>query len=690
MNRILLRMIRHRKFVILLCLVLLIPAVLGLIHTKTGYDLFSYLPEETEAIRGEEILKEEFGHGALSLVVTQGLTAREQAALEEQMKTIEHVDTVLGYESLVGTSIPSLFLPDTLRERMERGDARLSAVFFDEAASTEETMHAVEDLRAQAGESTYISGLAAVTSDLMTLVASQEGICILLAVLAVLAVLLVTTDAFLLPFVLLGAMALSIVFNMGTNFFLGEISFLTRAVASFLQLGLTLDYGIFLWHAYRENIIRIEDRDLAMAEAIHETFSSILGPGLTTMACFTALCFMSFALGRDLGLVMIKGIVFSILGTVTWLPCAIRLLDGAIEKTGHRAFLPSAAGMARFVLRHTRALAICLVLVLVPALYGSSRLSPGFEQAGTVPDTAPSGIARQKLQETFGISTSHLLLVDSALSQKETIRMTEHLEAVDGVQSVLGADAILGIGVPVSFLPEHLLSGLNGEQHRLLLVQSALRPASEEMQRQMDALLQITEAYDAHGILVGEAASTRELMNLSSRDFRRTALIALLAVFVILLLAERSVLLPIVQLLIIGGAVACNLSLSLLMPPDLPFYAPVFACAIQLGFAADLTILLTNRYVTMRKEGRMRREAAYEALSASAPSILLGGLGLFAATFGTAVYSSVSGIASLCALLARGAIISMIFVLFLLPPLLIVADPLIVPTTLGMRNGHRA
>jgi len=678
-------LVRHRLLVVILCLALMIPSVLGMAATKTKYDLLYYLPQDLDTVRGQEILLEDFGKGAFSLLVTEGMNIREQAEMENAVKEIPHVDSVIGYASLTKGLIPLEIIPRELRDKFNRGDCMLTAVFFDEGSSSEETMEAIEKIRKTAGEKCFVSGLSAVVTDTKKLVEEQEGIYIAIAVALCALVLTLTMDSFLLPLIFLSCIGISILWNMGSNIVFGEISYITKAVAAVLQLGVTLDYSIFLWHSYKEQKELAEDRDEAMAEAIRLTFTSILGSSLTTIAGFVSICFMSFTLGRDLGIVMSKGVVMGLLGTVVLLPCVIRLLDRAIEKTSHKPLLPNVRGIGRFVAKHYKALAVALVVLAVPAFYGYSHVKVYYDMSKVMPETLPSVIANNKLNETFDMASAHLILVDADIPQAEVRKMTEEMRRVDGVKDVIGVDSLLGSEIPESILPKDVLSLIKGDRYQLMLVNSAYVTSSDEVNAQIDALNGILKKYDEGGMLIGEAPCTKDLISCTDHDFTVVSLISMIAIFVIILLVQKSLSLPVLLVAVIELAIAANLCVPYFTGTELPFVGPILISTIQLGATVDYAILMTTRYKQNRLAGLARKEAVEKAVSSAAQSILVSGIGFFAATYGVGLYSNVAIISSMCRLIARGALMSVAVVLLLLPAVLLLLDKLIVHTTLDMK-----
>ena len=678
-------MVRHRGIVVILCLLLLIPSILGMAATKTKYDLLYYLPQDLDTVKGQKILLEDFGKGAFSLLVTEGMSIPEQQNMENALKEIPHVDSVIGYASLTKGMLPVEIIPEEIREKFSRGDCMLSAVFFDEGSSSEETMEAIEQVRKTAGEKCFVSGLSAVVTDTKKMVEDQEAIYVGIAVALCAVVLMITMDSFLLPIIFLACIGVSVLWNLGSNYFLGEISYITKAVAAVLQLGVTLDYSIFLWHSYKEQKEKTGDKDEAMVEAIHLTFTSILGSSLTTVAGFVSICFMSFTLGRDLGIVMSKGVVMGVLGTVVLLPCVIRLLDGAIEKTSHRPLLPDVGGIGRFVTKHYKVLAVILVIMIVPVFYGYAHVNVYYDMSSVMPQELESVIANKKLEETFNMATTHLLLVDSDVPQQDVRNMTEEMQQVDGVRSVIGIDSLLGAGIPESIVPKDVLGMVKSDRYQLMLINSAYVISSDEVNAQIDTLNGILKKYDEGGMLIGEASCTKDLIACTDHDFTVVSLISIVAIFVIILLVQKSISLPVLLVAVIELAIAANLCLPYYFGQQLPFVGPILISTIQLGATVDYAILMTTRYKRNRLSGMDRKEAVQNAVSSAAQSILVSGLGFFAATYGVGLYSRVDIISSMCRLIARGALLSVAVVLLLLPAVLLLLDKLIVHTTADMR-----
>lgn len=686
MNRMAKWLVKHRVVVVIICLLLMIPSIMGMTATKVKYDLLYYLPQDLDTVKGQEILMEDFGKGAFSLCLTEGMTEAAQAGLEEAVRQVPHVESVIGYASILRGALPAEILPDEVREVFQKEDMRLMAVFFDETSSAEGTMEAIETIRRIAGERCFVSGLSAVVTDTKALVEEQEGIYVAIAVALCCLVLMMTMDSFLLPLIFLCCIGVSILWNMGSNCFFGEISYITKAVAAVLQLGVTLDYSIFLWHSYKEQKGLTEDKDEAMARAIGQTFTSILGSSLTTVAGFVSICFMSFTLGRDLGIVMSKGVILGVLGTVSLLPCVIRMMDRAIEKTSHKPLLPDVGGIGRFVVKHNKALCALLIVACIPAFYGYNHVDVYYDMSSCLPETLASVKANEKLADAFDVSTTHLALIDSDVAQKDVCAMADEMAAVDGVQQVLCLDSLLGPGIPESILPDETVSLLKSGSYQMMLISSSYVISSDAVNEQIDQLNAILKEYDKGGMLIGEAPCTKDLIACTDHDFKVVSVISIAAIFVIIALVLRSVSLPVFLVAIIELAIALNLCIPYYTNTTLPFVGPILISTIQLGATVDYAILMTTRYKQGRCSGKDKKTTVGEAVASSAQSVLVSGIGFFAATFGVGLYSNVDIISSMCRLISRGALCSVVVVLFLLPALLLAADGLIVHTTLNMKN----
>ncbi|QNM05467.1 efflux RND transporter permease subunit [Qiania dongpingensis] len=680
--------VKYRIPILILAVLLLVPSAVGMAKTRINYDMLNYLPEDMDTVKGQDILMEDFGKGAFSFVIVEGMPEKKVAELKAKIEQVEHVDTVLWYDSILDLSVPMDLLPDKLYRAFNSGDATMMAVFFDSSTSSDETMGAIQAVREVTGEQCFVSGMSALVTDLKELCEKEEPIYVGIAVLLACAAMMIFMDNFLIPFVFLISIGMAILLNMGTNYFLGEISYLTKALSAVLQLAVTMDYSIFLWHSYSEQKRRRTDRKKAMAVAIKETLTSVIGSSVTTIAGFIALCFMSFTLGRDLGIVMAKGVILGVIGCVTTLPALILVLDKPLEKTMHKSLIPKADKVAGFVTRRFPIFLVLFVLILIPA-YGGYKKTNGevyYDLSVSLPRDMDNIIANTKLQETFQVGSTHMILADSSLSQKETKAMIKEMEDVDGVKYVLGMDSVVGSLVPEEMIPESISSILKSDKWELLLVNSEYKTASNEVNDQIDGLNAVLKKYDKNGMLIGEAPCTKDMIEVTDTDFKVVNAISIIAIFFIIAIVEKSISLPFILVAVIEFAIFINLGLPHYTNVSLPFIAPICISTIQLGATVDYAILMTTRYKSERYSGLDKKTAVGNALAASIPSIIVSALGLFAATFGVACYSDIDMISSLCNLMARGAIVSMFCVILILPAMFMLFDRVICATSIGFRK----
>ena len=683
--------VKFRVPILVLAIVLMIPSALGMIATRVNYDMLDYLPDTMDTVIGQEELLEDFGKGAFSLIIVEDMRPKDVAGLCDRLEEVDHVQSVVWYSTLADVSVPMELLPDALYDEFNSGDATMLAVFFDSATSADVTMDAIREIRAIAGKQCFVSGMSALVTDLKDLCEREEPIYVALAVVFATLAMLLFLDGWLVPFVFLASIGMMILLNLGTNYFFGEISYITKALSAVLQLAVTMDYSIFLWHSYNEQrTLRGDPRD-AMAYAIHETLTSVIGSSITTVAGFAALCFMTFTLGRDLGLVMAKGVIFGVIGCVTVLPSLILVLDKPLQKTKHKSLLPDMKKFAAGVLKRFPVFLILFVLLIPPALYGYERTNGEvyYDMGQCLPEDMEYVIANTRLSEEFNIASTHMILTDATLPGKTVRRMTEEMEKVDGVKYVLGLESALGSRVPEELLPQSVRSVLKSDRWELLLVNSEYKVASDDVNEQIDALNAILKRYDPTGMLIGEAPCMKDMIETTDRDFQVVNAVSILAIFVIILLVERSISLPFILIAVIEFAIFINLGLPHYLGQSLPFIAPICISTIQLGATVDYAILMTTRYKTERLGGVGRRASVVTALATSIPSIIISGMGLFAATFGVAVYSDIDIISSMCMLMARGAVVSMLSVIFILPALLMLCDRVICATTLGMQGAFK-
>ena len=680
--------VRYRIPILVLALALMVPSVLGAAGTRINYDMLDYLPGDMETVAGQEELLEEFGKGAFSFLILEDMPAKDAAAVKAGVERVEHVDTVLWYDSIFDLAVPMELLPEELYRAFNTENATMMAVFFDTSTSSDLTMDAIREIRSIAGEQCFVSGMSALVTDLKDLCEREEPIYVGLAVALACGAMLLLLDSWMIPFVFLASIGMMILLNLGTNYFMGEISYITKALSAVLQLAVTMDYSIFLWNSYNEQRRLHDDSREAMAAAIQATLASVVGSSITTVAGFIALCFMSFTMGRDLGIVMAKGVLLGVLGCVTVLPAMILVFDRPLQKTRHRALIPDTRRFAGGVVK---AFPVCLVifaLAVPPALAGYNRTNSEvyYDMGQCLPEDMAYVIANSKLSEEFDVASTHMLLVDAGLPAREVRAMTEEMEAVDGVRCVLGLESAIGPRVPEELLPESVTALLKSDKWELLLINSSYKVASDEVNGQISRLNAILKRYDPSGMLIGEAPCMKDMIETTDRDFKVVNTVSIIAIFLIIALVEKSFTLPFILIAVIEAAIFVNLGLPHYLGQSLPFIAPICISTIQLGATVDYAILLTTRYKAERMGGADKRGAVHTALATSIPSILVSGTGLFAATFGVALYSELDIISSMCMLMARGAVVSMVSVIFALPALLLLCDRLICATTAGMKQ----
>lgn len=683
------KVVQLRVPILVLAVLLLIPSVFGMAKTRINYDMLTYLPEDMETMVGQDALMKDFGKGAFSLIVIEDMQPEDVSRLRKSIESVDHVDSVIWYDSLMDVSIPMELLPEKVYKAFNAGNATLMAVFFDSSTSADVTMNAVAEIRDICGRQCFVAGMSALVLDLKNLCEKEEPVYVALAVVLAAAAMTLLLDSWLAPLVFLACIGMMVLLNLGTNVFFGEISYITKALAAVLQLAVTMDYSIFLWHSYNEQLrIHPEDHKEAMACAIHQTFTSVLGSSITTVAGFIALCFMSFTMGRDLGIVMAKGVILGVVGCVTVLPAMILLLDKPLQKTKHRCLIPDMTKASKGLLKIAPVLLVVFVLIAFPAWYGYQKTNDEvyYDMGECLPKDMEYVIANSKLRDQFDIASTHMILADASTPEKDVRAMCREMESVEGVKTVLGLETLVGEDVPLEILPDHLRQILESDRWKLLLIVSEYRAASDEVNEQITALNGILKKYDKGGMLIGEAPCMKDLIETTDHDFAVVDAISIAMVFLIIFFVAKSVTLPILLISVIEVAIFINLGLPHYLGSTLPFIAPIAISTIQLGATVDYAILMTTRYKSERIAGSDRKAAVLTALSTSIPSILVSGMGLFAATFGVAVYSNIDIVSSMCMLMARGALISMICVILVLPALLLVFDRLICATTIGMRH----
>ena len=684
--------VKLRIPIVIVTLLLVVVSVFGMVNTRINYDMLDYLPEDMDTVIGQNELLEDFGKGAFSFIVVEDMPNKDVANLVEKLEAVDHVETVLWYSSLMDVSIPMELLPEKLYDEFNTGNATLVAVFFDTSTSADVTMDAIREIRSIAGKQCFVSGMSALVTDLKDLCEQEEPIYVGIAVVLACAAMMLFLDGWLVPLVFLASIGMMIVINLGTNYFFGEISYITKALSAVLQLAVTMDYSIFLWHSYNEQRPKYDDHKDAMAAAISETLTSVVGSSVTTVAGFAALCFMSFTLGRDLGLVMAKGVILGVIGCVTVLPALILIFDKPLQKTKHRSIIPNMNGFAAKVVKVFPVFLVVFALLIPPAYYGYSKTNDEvyYDMGQCLPQDMEYVIANSKLSEDFDIASTHMVLVSADTPTSSVRKMIKEMEQVDGVKYVLGLESVVGSKIPEEILPESITSLLKSDKWELLLINSEYKVASDLVNEQVDSLNAVLKKYDPNGMLIGEAPCMKDMIETTDHDFEVVNAVSIVAIFVIIAIVEKSFSLPIILISVIELAIFINLGLPHYLGQSLPFIAPICISTIQLGATVDYAILMTTRYKAERVGGQDKRSAVIMALAASTPSIIVSGMGLFAATFGVAIYSNIDMISSMCMLMARGAVVSMLCVIFILPALLTLCDKIICATTFGMKKCREA
>ena len=681
--------VKLRIPILVLSFLLLIPSVLGYFNTRVNYDILYYLPSDIDTMQGQDILLDDFGKGAYAMVVVDGMNKSNVSKLVKKVEGVDHVASVISYSGIVGDDVPSEILPDKFRSYFENEDsgATLFAIFFDDTTSSDDTMKAIQEVRDVTDNQCYIAGMSAVVTDTKTMAEKETPFYVLVAVVLVCIVLAIFMDSFLVPVFFMLSIGMAIVYNLGSNYFLGEVSYITKALAAVLQLGVTLDYSIFLWHSYKEAKEETpDDHHEAMAVAIGNTLTSVVGSSITTVAGFIALCFMSFTLGLDLGVVMAKGVVLGVIGCVTILPSFILTFDKALEKTMHREIMPNFDKPARWIVNHSWIFLIIFVLLLGPAIYGYNNTKVYYDLSDTLPEKLNCSQANKMLAENFdGTNSIYMILADSNLSAEDSNAMMNEVNDLDGISFALSIDSALGGEIPTEMLPDSLVSELKGDEYQIMMVSTNYTIASDEINDQINKVDAIAKKYDAKSMVIGEAPCTKDLITITDKDFKTVSAVSIVAIFFIIFFVLKSISLPVILVAAIEFAIFVNMGIPYFTHTQIPFIASVVIGTIQLGATVDYAILMTTRYKKERSQGYAKKEAIQIALSTSIPSIIVSALGFFAATFGVGCIASVDMIGSLCTLMARGAIISMFVVIFILPSLFVLCDKLIINTSIGFK-----
>jgi predicted RND superfamily exporter protein len=682
------KIVKYRIPILILSFLLLIPATISYINTRINYDILSYLPDDIDTMKGQEILTDEFGTGAFSICVVEGMDKKGVAALEEKIKRVDHVNNVIWYDSLADLSVPMDVIPEKIRNAFnndEKGSTLLIAT-FDTSTSADETLDGVEKIRKLTKNQCFQSGMSATIADIKKICNTEAVMYVVLAAGLSAIVLALTMDSFLAPVFFLLSIGMAIVYNLGTNFIAGEISFITQALAAVLQLAVTLDYSIFLWHSYQEYREKYPDeKERAMAHAISNTIVSVIGSSITTVAGFVAMCFMTFTLGLDLGIVMAKGVIFGVIGCVTILPAMILTFDKAIQKTKHKALMPNMDKIGNFVTRKYGLFIVLFVVILIPALYGYTHTNVYYDLAGTLPKDLESVVANSKLEDDFSMGATHMILADSNMSSKDTSAMLDAISEVDGVKVAAGLDNLVGPAVPKEVIPDTYKKILDNGKYKLILVASEYKTASDEVNNQITEIQNIVKKYDTKAMVIGEAPCTKDLIDITDKDFKTVSAVSIVLIFIIIAVVLKSISLPVILVAVIEFAIFINMGIPAYTGTTLPFIASIVIGTIQLGATVDYAILMTNKYKKARYNGAGKKEAITSALNGSIQSVFVSALSFFAATFGVGMYSSIDMISSLCVLLARGAIISFLVVILVLPAMFMIFDKLIINTSMGFK-----
>jgi predicted RND superfamily exporter protein len=675
---------KHKHLVVIMAVLLLIPAIIGYANTRVNYDILSYLPENIETMQGQEILINDFKTGAFSMIVIDGMKEKDVVKLKEKIEKVDSVSKVMWYDSLLDITVPMDMLPDKIKDAFNTKNSTLMAVTFENSTSADETMDAIKDIRKLADKQVFVSGMSAIITDTKDLSNKETPIYVLIAVILSMIVLGLTMNSFVVPILFMLSIGFAVIYNLGSNIFFGEISYITKALSAVLQLGVTMDYSIFLLHSYEENKERFPgEKNRAMAHAISNTFKSVVGSSTTTIAGFLALCFMTFTLGKDLGLVMAKGVVFGVIACITVLPALILIFDKAIDKTSHRDIIPNLDGVSNFVMKHYRIFAIIFIVVLIPAIYGNSKTKVYYDLTASLPKSLDSVKANEKLLSEYDMNTTHMLLIKNDVSSKDYSEMMNKIRKLDGIKWVVGLDRVVGPCVPISMFPDDLISTVRSDQYQLELISSSYKVASDEVNEQIDQINKIVKSYSKDSLVVGEGPLTKDLIDITDIDFKNVSIVSIGVIFIIILILFRSISIPIILVSVIEFAIFINMGLPYYTNTTLPFVASIVIGTIQLGATVDYAILMTTRYQKERNKGKGKKESITIAHQASIKSVIVSAFSFFAATFGVGIYSNIDMISSLCSLMSRGAIVSMLVVIFILPSMFMIFDKVICKTSIN-------
>ena len=664
---------KHKKLIFIIALLLLIPSAIGMMATRVNYDILAYLPDEVETVQGENILQNEFNMGSYSIIVTENMSTKDIQKLENKFKELENVEKVVSVADLLGANVPVEMLPDEVRDIAYKDGDTMILVTFKDGISSDTTLNTIEEMRKVTDKQCKISGMSALVLDTKYIANSEIVTYVIIAVILCMIVLQFALDSYLAPIFLLASIGIAILYNMGSNILLGEISYITKAISAVLQLGVTMDFAIFLYHSYKAEKENYSNNDEAMAHAISKTLVSVIGSSLTTIAGFLALCSMNLTLGKDIGIVMAKGVLLGVISVVTVLPAMLLIFDKWIEKTKHKEILPKFKKLRDFNIKHYKAIIVAFLIIVPFAVYGYSNIEVYYNLNKTLPDTLQSIEATNTLQDKFNMVSTEIALIDKDIPNYKVNEMLNKIDDLDGVEFALGYSKITESGIPEEIIPEDIKSVFQTGEYQLVVISSDYELATDELNEQVDKINSIIKEYDEDALLAGEGPLMKDLVEISDHDFNSVNSVSIAVIFVILMI-------------VIEFAIFLNMGISTYTNTTLPFIASIVIGTIQLGATIDYAILITTKYINLRKEGKNKKEAVREALGTSISSIIVSGLCFFGATFGVGICSKIGMIASLCTLMARGAIISMITVIMILPAFLMLFDKLICKTTVGMRK----
>ncbi len=661
---------KYKKAILILAILLLVPSIIGIKATKINYDILVYLPEDIETIQGENILSEEFNMGAFSIIVVENMKTKDIIKLENQIRQIDNVEKVIGITDAIGTSIPTQMLPEEIKEKVYKQEDTLLFVAFKDSISADTTIKTIETLRNITDQKCKISGMSATILDTRDLSNAEIAIYVVIAVILCIIILQLALDSYIVPILLLLNIGMAILYNMGTNVFLGQISYITKAISAVLQLGVTMDFAIFLYHSYQAEQKNNNDKNEAMAHAISKTMGAVIGSSLTTIAGFLALCSMNLTLGKDIGIVMAKGVLLGVISVITILPAFILVLDNLIQKTKHKPFIPKFKTVTNFTIKHHKAIIILFLIILPIAFYGYTHTKVYYNLDKSLPETLQSVEANSILKEKFNVVSAEVLLVNKELSDYKVSEMLNKIEKIDGIEWTLGYPKIAR-NLPDKILPEEAKSIFENDKYQMLIINSKYEMATNELNEQITKINEIIKQYDNTAILAGEGPLMKDLVEISDHDFNSVNIVSIAVIFIIMLIILKSIGLPIILITVIEFAIFINMGIPYYTETTLPFVASIVIGTIQLGATIDYAILITTKYKENLSKGKDKKQAVEQALEDSIGSIIVSGLCFFGATFGVGAYSKIEMIGSLCTLMSRGAIISMITVITILPAFLI-------------------